>query len=90
MGEHMEQSADDQRATEHLMRVITCILGELYKTYPSQSPFSAESALLTAGILMLVDQVGRKKAAKAVHSLAREIERGGFEKHIERQRRTIQ
>ena len=86
----MEHSADDRRAAEHLMQVITRLLGELYDLYPSQNPFSAGSVLLTAGILMLVDQVGREKAAKAVRSLAREIDKGGFDMNPKRQPRTLQ
>ena len=86
----MEHNADDLRAAEHLMQVITRLLGELYDLYPSQNPFSAGSVLLTADILMLVDQLGSEKAAKAVRSLAKEIDRGLFDMNPNHQPRTIQ
>jgi len=75
----MKHSLEDQRMTEHLMEVIARTLRELYELYPSQGPFSAEAALLTAGILILINHTDRSKAARAVRTLAAEIESGGFD-----------
>lgn len=86
----MKHNLDDQRAAEHLMQVISCTIEELYSLYPSQGPFSAQAALLTAGILMLIDQTGRAKAAQAVRSLAQEIEKGGFDCSTNNRRHIMQ
>lgn len=86
----MKHNLDDQMAAEHLMQVIKRALDELNHLYPSQGPFSAEAALLTAGILMLIDQAGRARAAQAVRSLAQEIENGGFDCYTKEHRQVIQ
>lgn len=86
----MKHNLDDQMAAEHLMQVIKHTLDELNDLYPSQGPFSAEAALLTAGILMLIDQAGNARAAQAVRSLAQEIENGGFDCYSKQHRQVIQ
>lgn len=85
----MEHLPDDQKAADHMMKVIAHTLGELHILYPEKGSFTASAALLTAAILMLVELTGRERAARAVRALAGGIEEGRFDHFTNRYRHPL-
>ena len=78
----MTESGTNDNVTQAIFAAIIPVINQIKQGEDPDARNKLGPTLLTAGIMLLMDQTGRKGAATVVEELARRIERGDFDNTV--------
>jgi hypothetical protein len=78
----MTDKSTADKVTQALFAAIIPVINETRQSGDSDAVNKLGPTLLTAGIMLLLDQTGKAGAATVVEELARRIERGDFDNTV--------